>query len=55
MASAHPFGHLILIYLQSGKPFTFMAYCDIGEMFLNFMLSEEFRSFCGLDITNVST
>ena len=28
---------------------------DIGEMFLNFMLSEEVRSFYGVDITNVRT
>ena len=27
----------------------------IGEMFLNFMLSEEVRSFYGVDITNVRT
>ena len=26
---------------------------DIGEMFLEFMLSDEVRSFCGVDITNV--
>ena len=28
---------------------------DIGEMSLNFMLSEEVRFFFGVDITNVST
>ena len=34
---------------------TFMADRDIGEMFINFMLSEEARSFCGVDVTNVRT
>ena len=32
-----------------------MADRDIREMYLNFMLSEEVRSFCGMDFTNVST
>ena len=32
-----------------------MADRDIGEMLLNFMLSEEFRALCGVDITYVST
>ena len=32
-----------------------MADQYIGEMVLNFMLSEEFRSFYGVDITNVRT
>ena len=31
-----------------------MADCDIGEMFINFMLSEEVRLFCGTDVTNAS-
>ena len=34
---------------------TFMADRDIGEIFINYMLSEEVRSFCGVDITNVRT
>ena len=34
---------------------TFMADRDIGEIFLNFMLSEMVRLFCGVDITNVRT
>ena len=33
----------------------FMADQEIGEMFLNFMLSEEVRSFCWVDITNMRT
>ena len=32
-----------------------MADRDIGEIFLNFMLIEEVRSFCGVDISNVRT
>ena len=32
---------------------TFMAGRNIGEMFLNFMLSEYVRSFCGVNINNV--
>ena len=32
-----------------------MADRDIGEMLLNFMLSEEFRAFYGVDINYVST
>ena len=31
----------------------FMVDRDMGEMFINFMLREEVRSFCGVDITNV--
>ena len=33
----------------------FMEDCDIGEIFLNLILSEEVRLFCGLYITTVST
>ena len=33
----------------------FMADCDIGEMFLNFMLSGEVRYFCGVYVTNGRT
>ena len=32
-----------------------MADQDIGEMFLNFMLSDEIISFCVVDITNMRT
>ena len=32
---------------------TFMADLDIGEMFLNFMLSKEVRLFCGVVAMNV--
>ena len=32
-----------------------MADRDIGKIFLNFVLSEEVRSFCGGDITNART
>ena len=28
---------------------------DVWEMFLNFMLSDEVRPFCGVDVTNVIT
>ena len=34
---------------------TFMADWDIGDMLLNFMLSEEVISFCGLDVIRVRT
>ena len=30
----------------------FMADRDIGDMLLDFMLSEEVRPFCGFDVTN---
>ena len=32
---------------------TLMSDRNIGEMFLNFMLSEEVRSLCGVDVTNM--
>ena len=32
---------------------TFMADWDIGDMLLNFMLSEEVKPFCGLYAINV--
>ena len=32
-----------------------MAYRDIEDMFLNLMLSEEVRPFCGVDVMNVRT
>ena len=41
--------------LQAVERVTFMAYSDIGGIFLNFMLSEEVRLFCGVDVTNVRT
>ena len=41
--------------LRAAERGTFMADRDIGEMFINFMLSEEARSFCGVDVTNVRT
>ena len=31
---------------------TLMLYRGIGDMFFNFMLSEEVRYLCGVDITN---
>ena len=34
---------------------TFMADCDIAEMFLNFILSEEVRYFCAVYVTNGRT
>ena len=33
--------------------FKYMADRDIGEIFLNFMLSEEVRPYCGFDIGDV--
>ena len=41
--------------LRSVDRGTFMVYQYIGEMFLNFMLSEQVILFCGVDITNVRT
>ena len=32
---------------------TFMADWEIGYMLLNIMISEEVRTFCGLDVMNV--
>ena len=44
--------HFVLLMLGSNiravEKGTFMADWDIGEMFLNFMISEEFRLFCGV-------
>ena len=34
---------------------TYMADSDTGEMFLNFMLSEEARPFYGVNVKNVQT
>ena len=34
---------------------TYMKNQDIGEMFLNFVLSEEVRPFCVFDVSNVCT
>ena len=34
---------------------TFTSDRDIGEIFMNFMLSDEVRSFCGVDVTNLRT
>ena len=39
--------------LQAVERGIFMADHDIGEMFLNFMFSEEVRSLYGVDSTNV--
>ena len=33
---------------------TFMAYRDIGDILLNFMISEEVIPFCVVDVINVS-
>ena len=40
--------------LRSVEKVTFMEDRDIGQMLLNFMLSEELRPFCGVDVMNVS-
>jgi hypothetical protein len=32
---------------------TYMADCDIGEMFLNFMLDEKLREYAGVDLTDL--
>ena len=32
-----------------------MADQDIGDILLNFIMSEEVKPFCGVDITNVKT
>ena len=32
-----------------------MADREIGEIYLNLMLSEEMRNFCGVDVYNAST
>ena len=34
---------------------TFIVDPDIGEMFLNFVLSEVVRLFCGVNVKNVQT
>ena len=41
--------------LQAEERGNFISDRDIREMFLKLMLSEEVRSFCGVDVTNVST
>lgn len=38
-------------HLRSVEAGTFMADVDIGEMFLNFVLHENIRKFCGVDLT----
>jgi hypothetical protein len=37
--------------LRSLEPGTYMADNDVGEMFLNFMLHEDLRKLCGVDLT----
>ena len=39
--------------LRAEERGTFMVDRDMGEIFLNFTLSEGVRSFCEVDITNV--
>ena len=41
--------------LRTVERVNFRADYNIGEIFLNFMLSEEVKSFCGVYITNLST
>ena len=40
-------------HLRSVDPGTYMGDCDIGEMFLNFMLDKELRPFAGVDLTRL--
>jgi len=40
--------------LQCMEPGTFMCDNDIGEMFLNFMLHEDMRQVCGIDVGGFS-
>ena len=41
--------------LHAAEKGNFMADWYIGYMFLNFMLSEKSRQFCGVDVTNIRT
>ena len=38
-------------HLRAVEAGTFMADCDVGEMFLNFMLEPAIRSHAGVDIS----
>ena len=38
-------------HLRGMNPGTFMVDCDLGEIFLNFMLDVDMRPFAGVDLT----
>ena len=40
-------------HLRAVNPGTFMGDCDLGEMFLNFMLDEDIRPYAGVDLTSI--
>ena len=40
-------------HLRATDPGSYMGDLDIGEMFLNFVLNEEVRQYCGIDLTRV--
>jgi hypothetical protein len=40
-------------HLRATLPGSFMGDLDIGEMFLNFILSESVQKYCGIDLTNL--
>ena len=41
----------VVSHLRAVEKNTFMADCDVGEMFLNFMLEPKLRPFAGVDLT----
>ena len=41
--------------LGAVKRGTITSYRDIGEIFMNFMISKEVRSLCGVDVKNLRT
>ena len=43
----------VVSHLRSAVAGTFMTDCDVGEMFLNFMLELDLRPYAGVDLTYV--
>ena len=43
----------VVSHLRSVVAGTFMTDCDVGEMFLNFMLELDLRPYAGVDLTCV--
>ena len=44
---------MVIYTIRAVEKVTFMEDRDIGDMLLNFMLSEEVIQFCGLDLIDV--
>lgn len=43
--------HTVVSHLHSVVAGTFMIYCDIGKMILNFIFEYKYRSYAGVDLT----